>query len=312
MCIIIFLILIAALYYVLVYSEKKRINERQIKVNDYSAKLNEEKDRFIKEISKKYEDIIIKENYCKSNEIKTVDKVSIYSSEKKRGFEPQTIDIWVANGNLYILTNLNYLFDRINFYKNSMAECVGVEFYEVKNRLQEEYNNNEQLLIHKYCIDIDSIEYYLIEGDIYTSTSIYGGGGTVGGSSVTGAIMGGVIGGDTGALIGSRKEGVINDIRSNTTVHDEKYVIIKYKNSENALKEIRINKGYSEIYDVLKYFIPEKEYTYVMKNINERQFAIGNENSASDRLIELKKLYENELISQEEYDTKRAEILNML
>lgn len=312
MCIIIFLILIAALYYVLVYSEKKRINERQIKVNDYSAKLNEEKDRFIKEISKKYEDIIIKENYCKSNEIKTVDKVSIYSSEKKRGFEPQTIDIWVANGNLYILTNLNYLFDRINFYKNSMAECVGVEFYEVKKRLQEEYNNNEQLLIHKYCIDIDSIEYYLIEGDIYTSTSIYGGGGTVGGSSVTGAIMGGVIGGDTGALIGSRKEGVINDIRSNTTVHDEKYVIIKYKNSENALKEIRINKGYSEIYDVLKYFIPEKEYTYVMKNINERQFAIGNENSASDRLIELKKLYENELISQEEYDTKRAEILNML
>lgn len=292
-------------------SEEKRQRERQEKVNEYSSNLNEVKDSFEKELMQRYEDAT-KEFDFDTHNMNIIDQVSIYSPQKQREFEPQTIDIWKSNNSLYILTDKDYLNKQISIFKDNISEYVGIDFSTVKDKLINQYNTSERFLIHKYCIPIKDIEYFLLDGDIYTSTAISGGGGTVGGTSTKGAIIGGVLGGDAGAVIGSRKESVINEIHSNTIVHDEKYIIIKYRDLSNSLQEIRINKGYSEVYDILKILIPEKEYTYMIKSIGEHQNNVNDKNDVTERLSKLKELYENNLISEKEYIDKRNEIISML
>lgn len=293
-------------------SEENSKRKRQEKVNEYSYELDKIKVEFVKGLLEKYENTKNNIKYLLNNDIRTIDEVSIYSLKNERGYEKQTINIWIANQNLFILTNKTYLLEQAEFFKRNMSEYVGLPFNEVEKQLKEIYRTNERFLIHNYCIPVEKIEYYLLEGDVYTSTSVYGGGGTIGGNSMKGAIVGGVLAGGAGAIIGSRKEEVIQEIKSNTTIHDKKYVIIKYKNSDDLLKEVRFDKGYSRVYDILKDLIPEKEYTYIMKNTINSSQNNNNCNDISNRLLQIKELYEKKLISNEEYDIKRNEILNKL
>ena len=79
----------------------------------------------------------------------------------------------------------------------------------------------------KKRILLKDILYFKESGQVYRDAIVSGGGGTVGGSSIPGAIIGGVIAGPAGAVIGSRKQGTIAPITTEIKETDERYVEIK-------------------------------------------------------------------------------------
>ncbi|MDE5539817.1 MAG: SHOCT domain-containing protein, partial [Bacilli bacterium] len=152
-------------------------------------------------------------------------------------------------------------------------------------------------------IKIPNIKYYRITGDKYVTTEVTGGGG--GGTSIKGAIIGGIIAGEAGAIIGSRKP--IESVKSSSTVHDKQSVLMYSNNSSMILK---FN---SEVYDVLLDLLPEKEYEYTIHETKE-----SSPNTPSDttdtksKLKELKSMFEEDLITEEEYNSKKQELLSKM
>ena len=237
---------------------KKKLEEKR---RIYSRQLSTAEDEIVKKMKERYDLSSSEEQFRKNSVIHTVEKAGIYSVDLKRIYEPQSIDIWTNQENLCILTSWNFLKSQADSFKDFQATLVGLEYEYVEKELKKRLTTSERYLIHHYAIPLEKIEYFLTEGDIYTSTNVYGGGGTSGGSSVKGAVVGGVLGGSTGAIIGSRKESTIEAVKSNTIVHDEKSTIIKYRNEENIITELEFNKyGHAEVYRALKQLIPEKEY----------------------------------------------------
>lgn len=76
------------------------------------------------------------------------------------------------------------------------------------------------------------IKYFTTQGSISKETKIIGCGGDLGGSSIGGAIIGGIIAGGVGAIIGSRKEGRIEPIKTEIITHEDRGTILYYMRIE--------------------------------------------------------------------------------
>ncbi len=145
---------------------------------------------------------------------------------------------------------------------------------------------------------IDKIKYFRLIGQKYVTTEITGGGG--GGSSLKGAVIGGLIAGDIGAVVGSRK--AIDEVKGTSTVHDEQIVLLY---STDLKQVITFN---SNAYGILTKLIPEKEYEVVVQSTKEE--SQGNEiQNAADAVREYKKLLDEGIISMEEFEKKKKELL---
>ena len=94
---------------------------------------------------------------------------------------------------------------------------------------------------------INEIMFFKEAGSLQYTTSVSGGGVNVGG-----AIAGGLIGGDVGAIIGSRQE-----ITSKTKTHDDRTVLLKFTNGKEKIFKYKYYQGFIEL-------IPEKEYSFLM------------------------------------------------
>lgn len=151
-------------------------------------------------------------------------------------------------------------------------------------------------------IRIDDIQYYKLIGDVTTEFTISGGGG--GGSSVGGAVVGGVLAGDAGAVIGSRKK--VEEVRGGTTTYDKRKTEFLFLQDKKVCRLV-FDK---EVYEVLKRHIPDKDYEYVQLHQFSKETRING--SAQDRINELKSLLTAGLITQEEYDEKRKEIIKSI
>lgn len=152
-------------------------------------------------------------------------------------------------------------------------------------------------------IPINKIQYFAKEGDIQYTSQISGGGG--GGSSLLGAVVGGVIAGEAGAIIGSRKKTA--PITTSIKTHDSRKTILNYYDGDTL--KVLSYRG-TDMYDFFLQNIPEKDLLSV-------QLQIANQNtpkneSVKDKLIELKNLYEEGLIDENEYNEKRKEILQQI
>ena len=127
-----------------------------------------------------------------------------------------------------------------------------------------------------------------------------GGGG--GGSSIKGAVIGGLVAGDVGAVVGSRK--AVNEVKGTSTVHDEQVVLLY---STDLKQVITFN---SNAYSVLTKLIPEKEFEVVVQSGMEAQS--NNEmKNAADAVREYKKLLDEGIISQEEFEKKKKDLLGL-
>lgn len=148
-----------------------------------------------------------------------------------------------------------------------------------------------------YRFPLDKIKYYRLLGQKYVTTKISGGGG--GGSLIKGAVIGGLIAGEAGAVIGSRKE--VNDINGISTVHDEQTVLLY----DISLKQVvQFN---SAAYEVFTKLIPEKEYEVVLQ---ESESSKGVNFDDIDALEKLANLFEKGILTKEEFESKKKEILS--
>ncbi|GLC32178.1 SHOCT domain-containing protein [Clostridium omnivorum] len=148
---------------------------------------------------------------------------------------------------------------------------------------------------------IDKIQYYSIVGDAYTETNVKGGG-----SSLTGAVVGGVIAGGAGAVIGSRKE-----IKTETNRVDNRKTIITY--SDNGTTR---NIFFApDAYETLLQLIPEKDINFINSNINSSASTQNKDdinNDVYDKIRQLAKLKDDGILTEEEFNSKKKVLLEKI
>lgn len=150
-------------------------------------------------------------------------------------------------------------------------------------------------------IDIDEIRMFRRDGELYRETKITGGGG--GGSSVAGALIGGVIAGQTGALIGSRKG--TQEIKSEIVTHDSRKVLLTAKEEEYEFCH--------NDFDAFMRLIPQKEQSNVYaQSVSAEQERQENSGSVSGQIKELASLRDEGIITEEEFQTKKTELLSII
>ncbi|MDD3106726.1 MAG: SHOCT domain-containing protein [Bacilli bacterium] len=188
---------------------------------------------------------------------------------------------------------------------------------EILEQLIFESGKKAEILISKTIdslgfINIDDILYYKIIGEKTEEQRISGGGSTGGGISASGAILGSIIAGPAGMLLGGRKKQKINSITSQTIIHDNRKVALYY----------RINKNIRELdfefdnENNLRMFIPYKDYNLVQRaGVNSipdknNQKLIDKDSNYITELKSLKQLLDGDIITQDEFDKKKNEILN--
>ena len=150
-------------------------------------------------------------------------------------------------------------------------------------------------------IPVEDIQYYTLEGEKEQELIISGGDG--GGSSVKGAIIGGVIAGDAGAIVGSRQG--TNPIEGRTITNDQRHTALYFLQDGKTYRMLLTK----DSYEAFKIILPDKSYDYVRVQQSSAMHGSQQITSVEDRLFRLNELRNKQLISQEEYDKKRGEIL---
>lgn len=147
---------------------------------------------------------------------------------------------------------------------------------------------------------VSKIKCFYRQGDTYTDTKILGGG-----SSLGGAIVGGMIAGEAGAVIGSRQE-----IKSETKFIDKRSTILVIEDSSTSKDHFLIFD--TNAYDVFLEIIPTKEKSYIEFNSNTSNTnnPTDDEQDVIDLLIKYKQLKDDGVITDEEFEKKKSELLN--
>lgn len=152
-------------------------------------------------------------------------------------------------------------------------------------------------------IPIKSIKSFLRQGDMYIETNISGGGG--GGSSITGAVVGGVIAGGTGAVIGSRKKS--QEIKTENKQIDNRETILEFEYNDETYYMFLA----SEAYEILLKLIPQKEFNFVSRDNIKKSDNKLNEETAFNNIRELAKLKDEGILTEEEFQAKKKQLLNI-
>ena len=153
--------------------------------------------------------------------------------------------------------------------------------------------------IHLISIPFDSIEYYNVTGEKRTETKVQS---KNAGVNVKGAIIGGAIAGDAGAVLGGMHNK--NTIDSKTKQIDERTVDVFYK-AQGQVKKLKL--GISA-YPLFEEWIPAKEYSYYIASAQTSSADTKNE---FDAIKNYKELLDAGIITQEEFDKKKKELLGV-
>ena len=154
--------------------------------------------------------------------------------------------------------------------------------------------SNTRLTWRTKKIQLNDIYFFAKEGDLTTNITASGGG-----SDISRAIIGGILAGNTGAIIASRKETKVE-----TTTTDTRKTVLYYKGGQLTFAPAD--------YAALMKLIPEKEISTVQRIAAQKAAQQPITNTSTDRLRSLKEMLNAELITEEEYKTKKAKILEEL
>ena len=199
-----------------------------------------------------------------------------------------------------VLNNMNYMkYSKVKITK----DCIILYPYKI--------DNANEFYVQK--IKIDNVEYFKEEGEMYREQVVSGGGST--GINIPGAIIGDMIAGPAGMVLGGSRK--VEEIKTETVTHDDRIVILSYY----------YDKEYSDTkttlmfdYDFYSFFldnIPEKEYKYVIENRRNKKSKEKSEPkevkiNSKDKLKEIKQLFDEGLITEEENKEKRKNIINSI
>ena len=113
-------------------------------------------------------------------------------------------------------------------------------------------------------LEVGDILYYKSEGALRYEQQLSGGGGM--GINYGSAVIGGLLFGQAGAVIGSRRNEEVKEIESKTVAHDTRVISLAFrKNGRVYQVGFDIN---SEL--AFDWLIPEKQYDYVIKKRREQ------------------------------------------
>lgn len=157
-------------------------------------------------------------------------------------------------------------------------------------------------------VPVNQIEYFSKRGEVFRENKISGGGG--GGSSIGGAVAGGLIAGEAGAVIGSRKK--VNEIKSELITHDTRETFINYF-VDNERHSLFFENNAFQIFNDL---IPEKEFSIVnavrSSELIKNQVSANSQKSVTDQLRELAKLRDDGIITENEFNEKKKQLLDKI
>ena len=157
-------------------------------------------------------------------------------------------------------------------------------------------------------IPLSQIEYYERKAETIAETKISGGGGTTGGTSIIGAIIGAAIAGAPGAIIGSRKEGKIQPIKSElvTTTNRFTFMNVFIDNIKHSLLF-----RYDD-YDIFLKLILDKAYTNLQNTDSSHQSDHLNQSKVIGLIKELAELKDNDIITEQEFQEKKRILLDKI
>lgn len=161
--------------------------------------------------------------------------------------------------------------------------------------------NKEGCTIEAEKIAMDDIVVFRVEGQRHISTNISDAGPNLGN-----AVAGALIAGDAGAIIGSRVG--VQQVTTTTTVDDRKILLIYNTNGTVVTREIRSNDKERTI-EALRKLIPQKEESIAKLHAQEKEPNI--QNSLTDELKRFKELLDSGVITQEEFDAKKKQLLGL-
>lgn len=162
--------------------------------------------------------------------------------------------------------------------------------------------NEEYHILYK--IPINNIEYFATQGQVTSETVVSGGGGTGGGISLAGAVIGGVIAGPAGAIIGSRKKTQIEPIKSETRTNDNRETVMNFYKNDIRKTLVFAHDDFSTLLKL----IPNKTYENFIKTNGSIQ---NNEESLVEQIKGLADLKDKGIITEEEFSLKKKQLLGI-
>lgn len=212
--------------------------------------------------------------------------------------EPKSIKITLPN-------NFGYRFDYENeVMVNYLNETMKVALYWIDKE------TNELCFVssnNSFTIDIDKIKMYTLDGSVRYNSIVKNDGKNV---SVSGAIIGSAIAGPAGMIIGATKDR--NNITTEIEKTDERKVYIYYETENDNIKLLTVDKvpwcNHFNFDDFIRKELPTKSDIYLSSNQIEK----NDNNDIELTLARLKKMFEEGLISEEDYKLKKNEILSNL
>lgn len=150
-------------------------------------------------------------------------------------------------------------------------------------------------------VAFDDILCYKIEGSVQHLSNVTGGG-----VNMQGAVAGAIIAGDAGAIIGSQ---IGTQTTTEVITKDDRRITL-YINENNKMETLTINsKNIDKTINAFRELIPNKEESVVQieSSKNTRTAAI----SSADELKKYKELLDSGVISQEEFDAKKKQLLGL-
>lgn len=126
------------------------------------------------------------------------------------------------------------------------------------------------------------------------------------------AIAGGVLFGGTGAIVGSivgkkKTKKIIENLQIKLTLKtiSEPVAYINLINVKTKTNSIGYERAYAEAQEILSIL------AIILKDIEKKREEINNNNSNADEILKYKNLLDMEAITQEEFDAKKKELLNL-
>lgn len=165
------------------------------------------------------------------------------------------------------------------------------------------YNRDKNSDLDMFIVPFDDIEYFTQYGDVSYVNQVENVGKNV---SLSGTIVGGAIGGTAGAIIGSRKDA--NQLVNKTISFDDRKVFIYYRDRESGDLIVVEVKSYG-FYSKMIHILPEKEYNQIILN---NSIKATSEQDIQIRFDKLEQLYNNGIITEDEYQTKRNALLESI
>ena len=150
-------------------------------------------------------------------------------------------------------------------------------------------------------VAFDDILYYKIEGSVQYLSNVSGGG-----VNMQGAVAGAIIGGGAAAIIGSQ---VGTQTTTEVITKDDRKITL-YITENNTMETLTISsKNIDKTINALRELIPSKEESVVQIETNKSSNVATV--SSADELKKFKDLLDSGVITQEEFDTKKKQLLGL-